>query len=100
MSTVTTGPLGTVTACAWFPEHATDLMDLWVGNVTREWFMVEKELSVGKALGSLVHTPVEASGREVHGFESQLRGGLAHFIPGLETLTPRVPSWLSGNKFD
>ena len=31
-------------------------------------------------------SPAEASWREVRGFESQMRVGLAHFVPGLETL--------------
>ena len=31
-------------------------------------------------------SPAEALWREVRGFESQMRVGLAHFVPDLETL--------------
>ena len=31
-------------------------------------------------------SPAEAAWGEVHGFESQMRVGLAHFVPELETL--------------
>lgn len=87
-NTVTLGPYFRVTACTW-SSRAGDWPDgtCSLGTLLWEWFILGKELGVGKPPRRSVAQPsVEASLKEVGCFESHQRVGLSHFVPGLETL--------------
>ena len=88
MNTVTLGPYFKMTAytwCSWagdWPDGRSGL-----GTLLWEWFILGKELGVGKPpRRSKAQPSVEASLKEVGRFESHQRVGLSHFVPGLETL--------------